>query len=139
MCIDKNTDILVVDDSEDNLLLMQLVFEIQGCNIRKAQLGNNGIHEVHQARPDLIILDLMMPDMSGFEFMRYLKNNGLSDIPIILLTANAYVDKQEAYDAYDVCYKPIDLDNLLSRVELLLPCPNACGVKTSTTAIIDIG
>ena len=133
MCIDENKDILVVDDSEDNLLLMQLVFEIQGCNIRKAQLGNDGINQVHQARPDLIILDLMMPDMSGFEFMRCLKSNGVSDIPIILLTANTYVKKEDVKDAYDVCHKPFDLDDLLDRVRLLLPCPDSCKENVSTT------
>ena len=138
MCINENKDILVVDDSDDNLILMQLIFESQGCRIRQARNGNEGLSEVAQACPDLIILDLMMPDMSGFEFMRCLKNHDLSDIPVILLTANAFVSKEQAQNVHDICHKPFDLDDLLYKVQSLLPCPGSCTANIPKSSVADV-
>ena len=91
-----------------------------GCNVRTADDGKNGLDKVKQACPDLIILDLMMPDMSGIEFMRCLKDCGWSDIPILLLTATANIDDEDAKDANSICYKPIDIDYLTKEVGTLL-------------------
>jgi len=120
MCVYKNKNILAIDDYEDNLLLIQCIFEALECNVRTACNATNGLVEVKQFRPDLIILDLMMPDMSGIEFMECLKNEDLLDIPILLLTANLDVNREEAKDADIICYKPIDITNLVEEVRTLL-------------------
>ena len=124
MCFYKNQDILVIDDYEDNLLLIQIIFETLGCNVRTACNGKNGLNKVKQSYPDLIILDLMMPDMSGIEFMECLKDAGLSHIPVLLLTANIDLDCEAAKDANSICYKPIDIDNLTKEAGTLLAYQN---------------
>lgn len=120
MCFYTGQDILAIDDYEDNLILLKIIFETLGCNVRTACSGKNGLDKVKQACPDLIILDLMMPDMSGIEFMRCLKNNGWSDIPVLLLTANVNIDRQAAKDADRICYKPINVNNLTEEAGKLL-------------------
>lgn len=120
MCLDKNVDVLVVDDCEDNLFLIKLVLEMEGMKIRTASNGHDGLVQIDQSYPDLIILDLMMPDMSGIEFMEYLKQSNLPNIPILLLTANINVSQEKVKNADLVCFKPIDLDYLLNKVKLLV-------------------
>lgn len=120
MCVYKNKNILAVDDYEDNLLLIQCIFESLGCKVRTACNATTGIIEVKKHRPDLIILDLMMPDMSGIEFMKCLKQEGLFNTPVLLLTANLNVDREAAKDADRICYKPIDINSLLEEAESLL-------------------
>jgi len=120
MCVYKDKNILAVDDYEDNLLLIQCIFEALECNVRTACNATTGLIEVKQFRPDLIILDLMMPDMSGIEFIKCLKQDGLLDVPILLLTANLNVNLEEAEDADSICYKPIDINSLVEEVGSLL-------------------
>lgn len=120
MCFYKGRDILVIDDYEDNLILIRMILEILGCSVRTACNGKSGLEQVKQVYPDLIILDLMMPDMSGIEFMKCLKSNGMSDIPVLLLTANVNVNREDAKDANCVCYKPIDIDDLTKEIGTLL-------------------
>ena len=120
MCFYKNKNILAVDDYEDNLFLIKLIFETLGCHVRTAGNGKEGLIGVKQARPNLIILDLMMPEMSGVEFMKCLKKQGLSDIPILLLTANANLRQEDVKNADSICYKPIDITNLVEEARKLL-------------------
>ena len=114
---DKN--ILAVDDYEDNLLLIQTIFEALGCNVRTACDAKTALMEVKKARPDLIILDLMMPNMSGIDFMNCLKNDNLLDMPILLLTANTNILREDAPDADSICYKPLDIANLIKEAVIL--------------------
>ena len=118
----KDKNVLAVDDYEDNLLLIRCIFETLGCNVRTVCNARDGLIEVKQTRPDLIVLDLMMPDMSGIEFMRCLKNEGLSDISVLLLTANTNIRLEEVQDADIICYKPIDLTSLVEEAGTLLLC-----------------
>ena len=122
MCFYKNKNILAVDDYEDNLFLIQLIFETLGCQVRTACNGREGLVKAKQARPDLIILDLMMPEMSGIEFMKCLKDDGLSDIPVLLLTANTHIKQEDVNSADCICYKPIDVTSLVEEVGRLLLC-----------------
>ena len=121
MCFSEDRNILAVDDYEDNLLLIQCIFETLGCNVRTVCNGTEGLTTVKQVYPDLIILDLMMPDMSGIEFMKCLNDDGLSDIPVILLTAKVNVDREDAKDADSICYKPININELVEEARKLLP------------------
>ena len=120
MCFYKNKNILAVDDYEDNLFLIQFIFESLECNVEIVCDGKEGLVKVKQARPDLIILDLMMPEMSGIEFMKCLKDNGLSDIPVLLLTANTNIRHEDVKSADCVCYKPIDVTGLVEEAGRLL-------------------
>ena len=120
MCVGKN--VLIIDDNEDNLFLLRLILEILGCDVRSASNGEEGIAKVYRAVPDLIILDLMMPDISGIEVIERLKaNRQLPYIPIMLLTANAELFRGEAIALCDeLFYKPFDVEHLLSTIKLLL-------------------
>jgi CheY-like chemotaxis protein len=111
--------ILVVDDCEDNLYLMQLILENQGYKVEVAYNGKQALNKIKQERPKLVLLDLMMPQMNGYEMMSYLRNNqSLSSIPVVFVTANKYIGAQEATaaGAKGIIYKPIDIDILLSEV-----------------------
>ena len=120
MCVGKS--VLIIDDNEDNLFLMRLILEVLGCKVRSACNGEEGIAKVNQAIPDLIILDLMMPDISGLEVIKRLKaNRNLPHIPIMLLTANVNLLKEEAIAFCDeLFYKPFNIDHLLYKVKFLL-------------------
>ena len=114
--------ILVVDDCQDNLFLMQLILENQGYQVEIANSGAEAISKIDRQRFDLILLDLMMPRMNGYEVMKYLRNNNLSFIPIFLVTANNYVTRKQAIaaGANGIVYKPIDINILTSKVAKVL-------------------
>ena len=121
MAIDRNRNVLVVDDNEDNLLLMELLLKSEGYRVNSANSGIGGLQKICQCHPDLIILDLMMPDISGLEVIQSLKSKcHLSSIPIILLTANSSLKPTDVKDVDAVCYKPFDLNNILEKIKLLM-------------------
>ena len=66
--------ILVVDDCQDNLFLMQLILETQGYQVEIANSGEEALREINCHRPDLVLLDLMMPKMNGYEVVKHLRN-----------------------------------------------------------------
>lgn len=117
--------ILVVDDIADNSFLLQTVLEEEGYQVEIADSGQIALKKVLENPPDLILLDVMMPGMSGFEVTRYIRQNlSLPYIPILLITG--YSEPTPA-DGFDVgvdgfINKPVDFDVLLSRVrEILQP------------------
>ena len=124
--INKGKDVLVVDDCEDNQLLMELLLQNEGYQVRSASNGIRGLTAVEQQLPDLIILDLMMPDISGLEVVRRLKHRcHLSSIPIILLTANLWIRHQDVKEVDAVCHKPFDIYKLLEKIQSVLTLPVA--------------
>ena len=115
--------IFVVDDSEDNLYLMQFILEAQGYRVNLADNGRDAIKRIKECHPDLILLDIMMPQMDGYQVISQLqKNPSLSSIPVYLVTADKYVGCCEAIaaGADGLIYKPIEIDKLLSQVERTL-------------------
>lgn len=115
----KNESILVVDDSPDNLYLMQFVLESQGYKVGLANNGREALRKISGYQPDLILLDLMMPQMSGYEFINHLREDkNLSSIPVFLVTADKYTEDDDAIaaGANGVIHKPIDINELLSEV-----------------------
>ncbi len=137
MCDIKDALVLVIDDCEDNLLLMELILLQDGYEVEKASTGKEGIAKIHKFVPDLIILDIMMPDMTGFEVIEQIKpHQCLSHIPIIICTANKFVQKKNMQEAADVFYKPIDIGIMLAKINSLVAC---CDSITSPTLIIDVG
>ena len=110
--------ILVVDDCQDNLFLMQLILENQGYQVEMANSGAEALHKLNCQRFDLVLLDLMMPKMNGYEVMKHIRNNNLPFIPIFLVTANKYVSRKQAIaaGANGIIYKPIDINVLTSKI-----------------------
>ena len=110
--------ILVVDDCQDNLFLMQLILENQGYLVEVANSGTEAIRKINSQRFDLIMLDLMMPNMNGYEVMQYMGNLNLLFVPVFLVTANKYVTRKQAIaaGANGIIYKPIDIKTLLSEI-----------------------
>ncbi|MFM6197438.1 MAG: response regulator, partial [Planktothrix sp.] len=102
----KTEDILIVDDTPDNLHLLSRMLTRQGYNVRKALNGSMALTAAQTVAPDLILLDIMMPGMSGFEVCKALKSDAQTDgIPVIFLTArNDGSDFEHAYDAGGVDY-----------------------------------
>ena len=120
----KKPRILVVDDQPINIKLLQRKFERQGMEVFVAYDGRECLRIVEDSVPDLILLDIMMPEMDGIETCQRLKENPATEtIPIIFITAKASKEgKLEGLDAGAVDYitKPIDLDETLARVRTQL-------------------
>ncbi|MBN3889786.1 MAG: hybrid sensor histidine kinase/response regulator [Nostoc sp. JL31] len=115
--------ILAVDDTQDNLILVQAILESEGYEIDLASDGIKALRKIEQSPPDLILLDVMMPGIDGYEVTRRIrKNPAISYIPILLITAFHQSSVVEGLDAGadDFIRKPFDTDELLARVRSLL-------------------
>ena len=116
--------VLVVDDNQQNLELLCAYLEDLECNTIAASNGEQAIEIVKKTPPDLILLDIMMPKMSGFEVCRRLKNDPkTSDIPIIMVTALSELgDIERAINSGtdDFLSKPINKWELITRVKTML-------------------
>jgi len=118
--------VLVVDDNDMNLALIAKILELEGYQVALARNGREAIQSVVRKVPDLAILDVMMPDMDGYELCKKLRQPPLNvAVPIILLTAmNSDVEKQMALKsgANDIWSKPFDMELFRRRVgDLLKP------------------
>ena len=114
-------DILIVDDTPANLRLLSQMLAEQGFQVRPVPDGALALAAVQVEPPDLILLDIRMPDMSGYEVCERLKADGrTADIPIIFISAlDAVQDKIKAFAAGGVDYvtKPFRIEEVLARVE----------------------
>ena len=111
--------ILVVDDSKQNVLLLSHVLQSEGFRVEKSYDGDEALKKIEEVVPDLILLDIMMPKMSGLEVGNALRMSEHKDIPIIFLSSsNESFDKVKAFEAggLDFVNKPFDKDELISRV-----------------------
>jgi len=121
--------ILVIDDLPENVFMLQDRLEHEGYEVLTAYNGKSGIEKAQNELPDLILLDVMMPDINGFEVCKTLVGDSrTSDIPIILVTAKTDPeDIKEGLDAgaYDYIKKPINKIELLARVKSELKLSDA--------------
>jgi CheY-like chemotaxis protein len=122
--VDKLPIILVVDDDQQNLELVQAYLEDVACETVAARDGIEALEMVAARKPDLILLDVMMPKMSGFEVCRRLKSDpDMSNIPVIMVTAlNEFGDIERGIDSGtdDFVSKPINKLELLTRIRTML-------------------
>ena len=109
--------ILVVDDEETTVDLLSILLEHKGFEVVKAHRAEEGLRKAYRTHPDLVLLDIMMPDMDGMEVCRRLRE--LSDVPIIFLTAKTDTEdivKGLELGADDYITKPYDNDELIARI-----------------------
>ncbi|MFB8790286.1 MAG: response regulator [Potamolinea sp.] len=114
-------DILVVDDTPDNLRLLAVMLTKQGYNVRKAISGHLALMLTKRVRPDLILLDINMPGLNGYEVCTQLKADAETrDVPVIFISAlDDVLDKVKAFNVGGVDYitKPFQHQELIARVE----------------------
>lgn len=114
-------DILIVDDSPSTLQLLAELFKGRGFTIRAALSGRLALQTIRTAPPDLVLLDVNMPDISGYEICRQMKSNdALKDIPVIFvsgLTSSSDLVKGFSAGGVDYVTKPFELKEVLARVE----------------------
>jgi len=116
--------ILIIDDYPDNVFLLQSRLENEGFEVIKAYQGETGIQKAVEEKPDLILLDIMMPDMSGFDVCKTLTAHQATKlIPIILLTALTEADSIKEgllAGAFDYIKKPFNRIELIARINSAL-------------------
>jgi DNA-binding response OmpR family regulator len=117
----KRSSVLVVDDELDVRTLIRLLLERAGLDVTEASSGREALRRLHQVRPDLVILDVTMPDLDGWQTLERVRD--LSEVPVLMLTARAAeLDKVRGLKAGadDYVTKPFGRQELLARVEALL-------------------
>jgi len=118
-------NILVADDEEHLGFMVKFKLEKSGYDVTWKMDGNEAFQEIQTNKPDLIILDVMMPGMTGYEVLEKIKaDSGLKNIPVIMLTAKGQetdVVKGIEMGASDYMIKPFRPAELLVRVKRLLP------------------
>ncbi len=120
MSLAERGTVLIVDDTPDNLALLSDALDAQGYMVLVALDGQSALSRIQRRRPDLILLDAMMPGLDGFETCRRIKAEPDSaDIPVLFMTAlteSEDVVKGFAAGAIDYVTKPINTDEVLARV-----------------------
>jgi CheY-like chemotaxis protein len=116
--------ILIVDDNEINLKLLSKVLELAGYQVITARSAKVAIQQIQGRMPDLALLDVMMPDMDGYELCHFLRQPPINaSFPIIMLTAmNDEVERNLALKAgaNDLWSKPFEMDEMRTRLDALL-------------------
>lgn len=116
--------ILVIDDNQSILEEMMDILRFEGFTVFGAKNGLSGLAKAEKIRPDLILSDIRMPDISGFEVVSRLKNNDeLKNIPIILVSASVLEDSIEngiKAGAKDFLKKPFETEVLLEKIKKVL-------------------
>jgi DNA-binding response OmpR family regulator len=113
--------LLLIDDSQDIQKLVGMFLERDGYEVVRATNGQEGLRQLAQTQPDLVLLDIMMPEVDGWETCRRMRE--ISNIPIIMLTAKAQemdVVRGLEMGADDYVTKPFDLSELRARIQSLL-------------------
>lgn len=116
--------ILIVDDSGLNRKLLIGMFKNQNLTIFEAENGKDAIAKIHDIKPDIVLMDLRMPIMNGYEAAREIRKlDGFAQLPLLAMTASAFKDEEQAILAAgfdDIIIKPIKIYDLQSRVAFYL-------------------
>lgn len=116
--------ILVADDNQQNLELLEAYLADVHCEVVPAVDGEDALAKIESEKPDLILLDVMMPKVSGFEICRQVKSNPATrEIPVLMITSlheTADVERGVDAGADDFLSKPVHKQILLTRVRSLL-------------------
>lgn len=121
--------VLIIEDNEQNMYLVTFILEKNGYNVIQAQDGRKGIALAGQVKPDIILLDIQLPNMDGYAVAHELKANpGLDDVPIVAVTSYAMAGDRErivAAGCEGYIEKPIDPETFMRQVEQFLPPSSA--------------
>ena len=119
--------ILVVDDEDDILNFLQLVLQEKGYEVVTAGGGQEALTKAQMAKPDLVLLDIMMPQMDGWEVLKLLRvDDDTAKVPVAMLSART--DAQDRVQglqegAVDYIFKPFSLQDLLNKIESIFGQP----------------
>lgn len=117
----KNKKILVIDDSNTNIVLLEAILNTHGYKTVTAQSVKEAMPLIKNDPPLLILLDLLMPEISGFDFLKEIKSNdNLKNIPVIVvsaLTDETNIERTLQLGAIDFIKKPVNLKSLVRIVE----------------------
>ena len=122
-------NVLYIEDNPDNMMLVKRALEARGYKLLQAMTGTEGVSTAEKEEVDLILLDINLPDIDGYEVARRIRSSAkksLSYVPIIAVTANALKgDAEKALNAGCDVYmsKPINIRELWARVEAFVPAP----------------
>lgn len=115
--------VLYIEDNDDNIYMLKTRLERKGYEMVIAKDGFSGIQAVHDSMPDIILLDVGLPDMDGYETAKKIKQDQtIKHIPIIMLTAHALSDDREKAiksGAEEYESKPVNLVALITKIEAL--------------------
>lgn len=118
---EKNKKILIVDDSNTNVILLEAILKNKGYNVEKALSASEANQLIRKEMPDLILLDLRMPHISGYKFLESIKRNDRTkNIPVIIVSAiteNESKERVQRLGIVDYLEKPIDLKAMIEIVE----------------------
>lgn len=116
--------ILIIDDSTTNQVLMEALLQEEGFRVQSASNAAEAYSIIQRRRPNLILLDLLMPQVSGIECLKQFKSNEITeDIPVIVVSAvnsSEYKEACSKLGALDYYTKPIDISKFIQRVGQLL-------------------
>lgn len=116
--------ILVVDDSTTNNLLFQHLLEEEGYRVLISETGKDALKRTVDDRPDLVLLDIMLPGFDGFQVLEYLKKDKITEnIPVVMVTAKKdtwSMKKSLDLGAIDYVVKPIEINNFLNKISRIL-------------------
>ncbi len=116
-----NKKVLVVDDEREIVKLISIKLAKEGFEVLEAYDGEEALQKIFQEKPDLILLDFMMPRVSGWEVFTTLKENSeLRDIPIIAITAMGHFEELIKHPAFEIAgyiIKPFDTNEVIKKVK----------------------
>ena len=115
--------LLVVDDQASQRIVLNEMLTPLGFDITEADSGTACITEIERKKPDLLLMDISMPEMDGSEVCRHLRNHGYDDLPIIIVSANVFDPTARQEDSLlcnDFIAKPFMMEDLLSKLKLHL-------------------
>lgn len=119
----KRTKLLLIDDEKSLLQNLKQILEFENFDVIIAGNGIEGLYQYEKENPDLIICDVMMPDMDGYAFIKTLRTKGYTDTPFIFLTAKSdYDDLRNGmnFGADDYLVKPVKSSQLLESINMRL-------------------
>ena len=118
--------ILIIDDNKDIRDLMRMILEKVNLSVSESEDGSSGLTAAREIKPDLILLDVMMPGLSGFDVLQQIrieKDNQIRDVPIMMITAKSQsedIDRALALGATGYIVKPFRQAKFIEKVNLLL-------------------
>jgi DNA-binding response OmpR family regulator len=133
--IPRKPKVIIVDDDRDTREMLTLALELEGFDVGQAANGLRLISAMHVDRPDVILLDVMMSWIDGFELCRAIKKNStFADIPVIFISARKSAEDEKtglSCGALAYLSKPIDMDVLVGRIRSILAARPPVGASAS--------